>query len=55
MHRYSNLPYQGWELKPDTKSAPSGSAPAAVLVSITAAVVMVELCVRVRSVRSPGG
>ncbi|XP_034248575.1 axonemal 84 kDa protein [Thrips palmi] len=46
VHRYTNLPYQGWEVKPDTKSAPSGAAPSAVILSITAAVVMVELCIR---------
>ena len=48
VQRYSNLPYQGWEVKPDTKSVPGGAAPNAVLLSITAAVVMVELCVKVR-------
>lgn len=48
VQRYSNLPYQGWEMKPDTKSVPSGVAPTAALLSITAAVVMVELCIRVR-------
>lgn len=48
VHRYTNLPYQGWEVKPDAKSVASGSsaAPAACILSITAAVVMVELCVR---------
>lgn len=46
VHRYSNLPYQGWEVKPDTKSATAGAAPTAAILSITAAVVMVELCIR---------
>lgn len=43
--RYSNLPYQTWELKPDSK------APDCVTFSITAAVISIEVTLGVDGVR----
>jgi len=43
LNRYSNLPYQSWDLRPDLKGAAGG-----VVLTITAAVLILEFLIKVR-------